>query len=120
MTNTVLEAKSGREGAEMDEYIIEMKGEKRADGSVFISSPDLPMFSAIGHDEKDALDTALRILKDYLKANVPEFVQLRVVRPGNEIISWSAASDSSSSVLPAHVIATMRGRVHETSGSRNS
>jgi hypothetical protein len=104
----------------MNEYLIEMVGEKRSDGSVLISSPELPMFSAIGENEKRALEIALRVLEEYLAANVPDFVQLRVVPPASEIISWSTTSDSSSSMLPAHVIATMKGRVHATSGSTDS
>jgi len=102
------------------EYLIEMKGERRSDGSVIFKSPDLPMFSAVGKNEAEAMASAIEILRDYLAANVPDFVQLRVVPPATGIISWATAGETTSSVLPAHVIATMRGRIHATSGSADS
>lgn len=96
----------------MAEFLIEMRGVTRSDGSVFVTSPELPMFSVIGKSEQEAFDLAIAKLNDYLEHNVPEFVELRVVPAGTNIIPHRSSSDSSSPVLPAHVIATTRGRVH--------
>ncbi|MCB2060060.1 MAG: hypothetical protein R3E09_02500 [Novosphingobium sp.] len=84
---------------ELDAIAITLQGEKRSDGSVFISSPELPMFSAVGCDEKDALDNAVNLLVPYLEANVPDYVDLKRLR---------GAADTQSHAdfcLPAHIIA---------------
>jgi hypothetical protein len=84
----------------MKEYYIELTGTSREDGSVLLFSDDLPMFSVIGRDAQGALDLALEILPEYLSANVPEFVDIRTVPSGKQLIG-----DESSGVLPAHMIA---------------
>lgn len=120
MAGNVLGAGAREGGIGMDNYVIEMVGERRADGSVMITSPKLPMFSAVGENERAAFDTAVRILREYLSANVPEFVDLTISRPTDEIITWTSTGEVRSSVLPAHVIAVTKGRPHGQSGSANS
>lgn len=85
------------------EYHITLQGERRADGSVFIKSPELPLFSVVGDNEQDALSNALRILPEYLRANVPDYVDLREIQSASEMFSAAVPSDA----LAAHVIATV-------------
>jgi hypothetical protein len=84
----------------MDEYAIELVGEKRDDGSVCVRSKDLPAFCVVGDSDRNALDIALELLPTYLKANVPEFVDLRPIPSVKELTKPEGAS-----LLPAHVIA---------------
>lgn len=92
----------------MGEYSIELKGETREDGSVHLTSPDLPLFCVTGESARAALDLAMRLLPSYLKFNVPEFVDLRPIPSATELLSSKGAA-----VLPAHVIArTTKGRVN--------
>lgn len=87
---------------DQNQYFIELKGEIREDGSVFVCSPDLPLFSVIGASEQDAFNNAMKILPEYLRANVPDFVELRAVSRAGQLFSPKHAS-----ALPAHVIATL-------------
>lgn len=84
----------------MHEYCIELIGKRRSDGTVCITSNDIPLFSVVGDSEEGALELALRLLPHYLKANVPEFVELRPVGNASQLFS-----NRSVDVLPAHVIA---------------
>ncbi len=85
----------------MKEYCIELTGTAREDGSVVMTSQDLPMFSVVGSDEKNALAVALQILPEYLRANVPQFVDIRPVANVGELMGKRHAVRS-----PTHVIAT--------------
>jgi hypothetical protein len=97
------------------EFGIELVGDRREDGSVCVCSPDLPLFCVVGDDERDAFATAMKLLPEYLKANVPEFVELRTIKSARELLSPRVDS-----ILPAHVIATTtKGRVNAAAGSSN-
>ncbi len=65
---------------EVDALSITLEGRERPDGSVFISSPDLPIFAAVGSCEEEALNNAFELLAPYLEANYPEYVDLKRVR----------------------------------------
>lgn len=84
----------------MTEFCIQLIGDRRSDGSVCVSSNDLPMFCVVGEDDRTALGLALSLLPEYLKANVPEFVDLRAVH--NATAFFSSKEEQ---VLPTHVIA---------------
>jgi len=88
-----------------DQYLIELNGERRDDGTVFIVSPDLPLFSVIGHNEQAAIDHAMKVLPEYLKANVPDFVELRELHHAQRALG--ILTEKAASPLPAHVIATI-------------
>ena len=92
---------------EMDAISITLIGENRRDGSVFIHSPELPIFSAVGANEEAALESAMALLGPYLEANVPDYVDLRKLRGIPQ--AWGEVPES---ILPAHVIAC-RGGGHD-------
>ena len=85
---------------DLDAICITLLGEERSDGSVFIHSPELPIFSAVGASEQQALDAAMALLGPYLEANVPDYVDLRKLRGVPEALGVAPES-----ILPAHVIA---------------
>lgn len=85
---------------EVDALSITLVGYTRPDGSIFVSSPDLPIFAAVGQGEEEALNNALDLLHPYLEANFPEYVDLKRVR---------RAGPEDESFLPAHVIAYREG-----------
>jgi hypothetical protein len=86
---------------ELDAISITLLGEARSDGSVLVRSPDLPLFSAVGGCEREALDNAMSMLGPYLAANVPDYVDLRKLRPAPQALG----GEELESLLPAHVIA---------------
>lgn len=100
----------------MDELAIKLIGEHRPDGSVCVSSPDLPLFCVVGKNEAAALDLAMKILPEYLKANVPQFVSLRPIASARKAIK--PASPESAGILPAHIIALTKGS-DAAKGSQN-
>jgi hypothetical protein len=100
----------------MDELAIKLIGEHRPDGSVCVSSPDLPLFCIIGANESDALDLAMKILPEYLKANVPQFVALKPIPSAMKAIS--PVPSENTGILPAHIIALRKGSDAAT-GSKN-
>ena len=81
-----------------------LMADKRSDGSCFVTSPELPFFSAIGRGEHDALKNALVILDPYFAANIPDYVDLRRMRVTSEIMFGEAQK----ATFPLHMIA-MRG-----------
>jgi len=83
----------------MGTYGIDLIGDRHEDGSVTFSSPDLPLFCVVGESDKDALDVAMRVLPEYLKTNVPDFVELRQIPSARELLG------TQNTVLRAHVIA---------------
>lgn len=86
------------------EIHITLIGRERADGSVFIESPDLPMFTAVGKDEESALNVAMSILPEYLRRNVPDYVELELTSAR----SAYQALAGTERCLPAHIIATAK------------
>ncbi|MDB5441247.1 MAG: hypothetical protein JWM33_3674 [Caulobacteraceae bacterium] len=88
------------EDGEVLEYFISLESETRSDGSVLIRSPDLPLFSVIGENERIAYTLAMELLPEYLRMNVPDFVDLRPVPSATTIFSHRAGN-----LLPAHIIA---------------
>jgi hypothetical protein len=86
---------------DMDAICITLLGEERSDGSVFVKSPDLPVFSAVGGDERVAFDNAMALLGPYLQANVPDYVDLRRLS--------GSLHEGDEPLLPAHIIACRGG-----------
>ena len=85
---------------EVDALSITLVGYTRPDGSIFVSSPDLPIFAAVGDGEEEALNNALDLLHPYLEANFPKYVDLKRVR---------RAGPEDETFFPAHVIAYSEG-----------
>lgn len=83
----------------MGTYGIDLIGDRQEDGSVTFSSPDLPLFCVVGANDKEALDIAMRVLPEYLKTNVPDFVELKQIPSATELLG------TQKTVLRAHVIA---------------
>jgi hypothetical protein len=98
----------------MGTYGIDLIGDRHEDGSVTFSSPDLPLFCVVGGSDEEALSIAMRVLPEYLKTNVPDFVELKQIPSATELLGTKTA------VLRAHVIAmTAKGNAHATQGSTN-
>ena len=68
-----------------------------------IRSDDLPFFCVVGDGEEEALQLAMEFLPDYLKANVPEYVDIRKVRSTLNAISHR------DNILPAHIVVSTSG-----------
>jgi hypothetical protein len=97
----------------METYGIDLIGDRHDDGTVTFSSPDLPLFCVVGASDKEALNIAMRVLPEYLKTNVPDFVELRQIPSATELLGATTGA-----VLRAHVIAmTAKGRSNGTEGS---
>jgi hypothetical protein len=92
---------------DLDAICITLHGEERPDGSVFIKSPDLTLFSAVGRNEADALDNAMSLLVPYLEANIPDYVDLRRLRSPAQ-----ASNEAQEHLLPAKFLAKREG-AHE-------
>jgi predicted RNase H-like HicB family nuclease len=86
---------------QFDGVSFTLNAEERADGSYFIDSPELPFFSAIGIDEREALKNALCILDPYFAANIPEYVDLKRARDISDVMY----NTSEKRLFPAHMIA---------------
>ncbi|WP_156137352.1 hypothetical protein [Methyloceanibacter caenitepidi] len=82
--------------------IIVLEGRERDDGSWFIESPDVPMFSVTGASQDEAFSNAIAILPEILSVNygAGELRQLPALRDADE-------SDNSPRHLPAFMIADM-------------
>jgi predicted RNase H-like HicB family nuclease len=96
-----------------EDFVIVLEGRRREDGSWFISSPDLPMFSVTGSSQKEALDNAISIIPTLLEKNYgasEDIKQIPALRGFKE-------SDSSDRLLPAYVVAAVE---RATDGSRGS
>ncbi len=89
---------------ELDAISITLEGKCRPDGLFFVSSSELPFFSAVGRDEQEALDNTIKILGPYLEANIPEYVDFKRVKDASDVMYGS----DDHKLFPAHMIA-MRG-----------
>jgi hypothetical protein len=88
------------EDGAVSEYIINLAATTRSDGSVIVQSADLPLFSVVGDDEKAAYAIVMKLLPEYLRLNVPDFVDLRTVQSATTIFSKKEGQ-----LLPASMIA---------------
>ena len=86
------------------EAIIRLIGESREDGSLYISSPEIPLLQLVVADESEIETVVLPILKEMMERTLSTKVQLRLV----EILEIADTSaDRPSASVPAHVIAQM-------------
>ena len=69
----VINAKGRWEG-----YRIELVGTRRSDGSMFVTSPSLPMFSAVLPDSK--WEGITKFLKAFLEINFGRVKEMRLIR----------------------------------------
>ncbi len=51
------------------QIVIPLVAARRPDGSVGVTSPNVPIFYVVGADEASALDNAVRILREHLERN---------------------------------------------------
>ncbi len=95
--------------------VIVLEGHERSDGSWFITSPDVPMFSVTGRNEKEALDNAIAVLPKVLTANygTGELRQLPALRDLDE-------SDKGARHLPAFMIAAVGCGVDGSTGTSDN
>lgn len=96
----------------METYGIDLIGERHGDGSVSITSPDLPLFCVIGKNSRDALEIAMKVLPEYLKANVPDFVELRTIPSATELFGAKKVD-----AVREHLIAITAKRDHAGAGA---
>lgn len=97
---------------EMREIVIRLEGEIRADNSVLLKCPELPMFSVVGSSEEDAVDLAVAMLPMYLEANFGVIDEIRRAGSPRDLDAEHEAN-----LLPAHIIASIREGRNAASGS---
>lgn len=90
------------------EYLIKLDAKIRADGSVVMTSKDLPLFAVV-LEKEGHIDRLLPVLDEYLRRNVPHYVDLRPVdlRPASELFS---DTDPAADALPASTVAVRKSR----------
>jgi hypothetical protein len=86
------------------EFIVSLDHCERSDGSVMITSGDLPLFSVVGKNASEALTLVLELLPEYLTANVPEFVKLRQASSIDSVML-----NKGSPSVPKYMIAELEG-----------
>jgi hypothetical protein len=96
-------ATSTQKRGSLREFNIRLVGKLREDGSMFVTSSNLPHFNAVlpGWEWEDVLD----YLKKFLEANVGKVINLRIIRDASELIMYN---EHMASPLPAYVIAEMK------------
>ena len=62
------------------EFYVTLEGKRREDGSLFISAPKYPAFSAVGESEDKAWEVALDLLSAHWKENYGKEVAFRYVQ----------------------------------------
>lgn len=89
------------------EIYVGLIGKRRDDGSMFITSPNLALFSAIVQDRD--WDSALALLKAHIEANLGKVTNLRFVDdpPGVE-----GRESERLHVPPAHVVGELVKGAH--------
>jgi predicted RNase H-like HicB family nuclease len=99
------------------EIVIRLEGVSREDGSVFITSPDIKLFSAVGQNEEEAVDAAVSILAMLIEDKW-EIVEHLRRRPASAL--QGLGESHTDQILPAHVIAMVSGERHGSRGSTSS
>lgn len=87
------------------EVSITLEGDPRPDGSVYVHSPNVPLFHVVAPSISGWVEWALPILKDHVERNLGVVVQMRHV-PAME---GFGGGQKEYPALPAHVIAEMTG-----------
>lgn len=95
-------AKAASSKGHWEEFRIELTGSRRADGSMFVTSPSLPMFSAILEDAR--WEGVKAFLKEFLEANFGRVKELRLIRDASELM---LDNDSIPAIPPAYVVAEL-------------
>lgn len=95
------------------EVIIKLDRRIREDGSVMIVSENLPLFCVVGHDSNSAVELAMDLLPEYLRANVPEFVDLRPIASADNVLLGK-----NEHTIPAYVIARMGEHVGRSEATK--
>lgn len=83
------------------EIVIRLEGEVRADGSVYVTCPDLPLFHVLAPSEDEAEEFVLQVLREYISRNVPGEVTLRKSEPAESLFDGHKKFPT----IPSHVIA---------------
>jgi hypothetical protein len=104
-------AKKARNKSEYH-FRIELKGKVRDDGSLFVTSSNLPPFSAVIEDGN--WTGVLKYLKRFLEVNFGPVKELRLIRDASELIPKSGEKVDRDGLPPAYVLA----QVMESSTSR--
>ena len=91
---------------EIREYYCELVIKSRDDGTMFVTSDDLPMFSAVV--KEDDLDDVLVFVRQYLEKNVGRVHALRFVTDISERVAEKAGLPMPTPPPPpAHVLAEL-------------
>lgn len=85
------------------EAVIRLECGLRDDGSVHVSSPDVPLFHVVGGDAADAQEIAIAVLKEYLALNYEMKVDVRPVETLQSFLERQASVPQ----VSGHVIAEM-------------
>jgi hypothetical protein len=84
------------------EYKIELIGKRRADGSLFVTSPNLGPFSAVLPNGR--WEDVLVYLKKFLEVNIGRVIELRLIHDASELVS---DSEELPEIPPAYVVAEL-------------
>lgn len=85
------------------QYRIELHGKRRSDGSLFVTSSNLPPFSAVLIDGK--WEEVLTLLEGFLKANFGPVKDIRLIRDASELVDDH--NDDQLRIPPAYVVAEL-------------
>ncbi len=85
------------------EYRIQLEGRRRADGSLFVTSSNLPLFSAVLTDGK--WEDVLKFLKKFLQINFGRVKDLRLIHDASELVGRD--SEEMPALPPAYVVAEL-------------
>jgi hypothetical protein len=92
------------------EYNIRLEGKRRDDGTIFVTSPNLPPFSAILADGQ--WEDIIGYLRRFLEVNVGKVRSMRLVHDASELAL--SGSEESAAPPPAYVVAALtRDHAHQ-------
>jgi hypothetical protein len=98
-------ARPARSKGHWEEYRIELVGSRRDDGSMFVTSPSLTMFSAVLPDSK--WEGITGFLKSFLELNFGRVKEMRLIRDASELMLDTESGDSLPRIPPAYVVAEL-------------
>lgn len=91
------------------EFRITLVGKRREDGSMFVTSPNMPPFSAVLHSGK--WDDVLIYLRKFLEVNLCTVKELRLIHDASEL---SFNDSEQPQIPPPYVIAGLSQRARVT------
>lgn len=94
------------ENGEPTEFIILLYAEACQDGTYFLYSPQMPLFTATAPERSQIFDIALPIIKETLERNMKKPIGLRQIMP------LAGYPDDDSDLPPAYLLAEQLADSH--------